>query len=372
METRKIKISPEVLRLDLSGITYSGESFGYYPPLKNILSGGTAGKSLLNNLSIPILFTQDYQDIGYYSPFDGFLSHCNEQLNFTFEKGSGAREIKIYNTSDTKLKYIKNTTFTISWGDGTAAQTFTEIFPTPKTHTYTSDGTYTISLSGLNNIGIFVIRKKITIPFNKVVPLTPFGTVNFTNPNPIGSWSATPTSQNYIYPFDSGNTIDDQLFFQNTFTTANNLPIPFIVSGYTNSRLNELFIYGPNKLSSTNNIFPTIFLKDGTTGKTISTSSSYTSYTINTMTYYDYPNGVSIFMVESSGITRDMIVQSAITKFDYLLNIINDTEIQSNVFIERGKNSGTENFRRLGEVGSTGELETYGYNFFDVRFFNDI
>jgi hypothetical protein len=67
-----------------------------------------------------------------------------------------------------------------------------------------------------------------------------------------------------------------------------------------------------------------------------------------------------------------MLTATTITKMEYLMNVIEQPEIQSNVFIERGKNSGMENFRRIGEVGNTGSLSNYGYKFFDVRNYNEI
>ena len=92
----------------------------------------------------------------------------------------------------------------------------------------------------------------------------------------------------------------------------------------------------------------------------------YTAYTINEMTYYDYKDGTTIFIVESSGITSDWLVSSAITKNEALLNIIDAPELQSNVFIERGKISGLESVERLGEVDNIGDLVRYGYKFFKI------
>jgi hypothetical protein len=54
------------------------------------------------------------------------------------------------------------------------------------------------------------------------------------------------------------------------------------------------------------------------------------------------------------------------------MNIIEEPEIQTNVFIERGKNSGLESFRRIGEVSNIVSLENYGYGFFGLRNYNDI
>jgi hypothetical protein len=67
-----------------------------------------------------------------------------------------------------------------------------------------------------------------------------------------------------------------------------------------------------------------------------------------------------------------MVSTSGITKFEYLMNIIEQPIIQNSVFIERGKNSALENFRRIGEVTSTGGLVRYGYSYFDVRNYNDV
>ena len=58
---------------------------------------------------------------------------------------------------------------------------------------------------------------------------------------------------------------------------------------------------------------------------------------------------------------------SAITKNEALINVIDQPEIVSNVFIERGKNSPLEYIMRLGEVDSVGDLEKYGYKFFIIE-----
>jgi hypothetical protein len=46
--------------------------------------------------------------------------------------------------------------------------------------------------------------------------------------------------------------------------------------------------------------------------------------------------------------------------------MVNATEIQSNVFIDRGRLSGTESFLRLGEVDNLGDLIKYGYGYFKI------
>ena len=71
-------------------------------------------------------------------------------------------------------------------------------------------------------------------------------------------------------------------------------------------------------------------------------------------------------MVKSSGLTSDMLICSAITKNEVLLNVIDEAEVQSEIFIERGKNSAYERIQRIGEVDNLGDLTKYGYYFFNV------
>ena len=48
------------------------------------------------------------------------------------------------------------------------------------------------------------------------------------------------------------------------------------------------------------------------------------------------------------------------------MNMVEQPQIQSNVFIERGKSSGLESLRRIGEVDSIRDLERYGYKYFNI------
>jgi hypothetical protein len=90
----------------------------------------------------------------------------------------------------------------------------------------------------------------------------------------------------------------------------------------------------------------------------------YTGYTINGVDYYDFSDGTTVFVV--SGVTPIDTVCEPIVKNEALLNVIDEPEVQSNVFIERGKVSGLESMERLGEVDNLGDLEKYGYKFFNI------
>jgi hypothetical protein len=470
METFKIKISPEVLRNELTTQTYSGNTFGYYSGLSYVLSSGTvnlgtwnvgppetAGNlisfgfepiegetpiiwicktgstgynwssylinvntgstvtftnengekvnylvrqpvtdapnflylflqltgntltmpvgsqinlsitqpntSQLIDLSIPILLKQDYEDIGYYSPFDGYISQLFEDVNFTFTASTETPfDVLIYNTSKSGTTYLQNATYIIDWGDSTPIENVEVYIPESVPHSYVDVGIntgYTISLTGYTTIGSYVIRKNIKIPFVDIPNTNPYGTISFVSNN--NSWSATPSSQNFIGIMDSENTIEAQ-------SSWNFVDVPYIVSGFTQSRLEELKVYGINPY--VNDLV--INLPDGTTGIVNSQSPEYTAYTINDQSYIDFSAGTSVFLAQSYGLWEVNLTATTITKLEYLMNVIEQPIIQSNVFIERGKISGMENFRRIGEVNNTGSLRTYGYKFFDVRNYNDI
>ena len=78
------KISPEVIQGDLFTVNYSGTPVGVYSAMTQVLSGNTAGTSLLTGLTIPILITETALDCGYYSPFDGAVIQKDVVTNFIF------------------------------------------------------------------------------------------------------------------------------------------------------------------------------------------------------------------------------------------------------------------------------------------------
>jgi hypothetical protein len=161
----------------------------------------------------------------------------------------------------------------------------------------------------------------------------------------------------FIYSGDS--TCDTTLTSITDFTT-----VPITITGYTQSSLNDLKQYGqtPFKLDT---------IVTGTSGN-IGVYSGLTNdglgimYSVNGVDYVDYQDGTTIFMVKSSGLTSDMLICSAITKNEVLLNVIDEAEVQSEIFIERGKQSSLERVERLGEVDNIGDLTKYGYKFFNI------
>ena len=92
----------------------------------------------------------------------------------------------------------------------------------------------------------------------------------------------------------------------------------------------------------------------------------YTAYTITNVNYYDYSDGTTIFFQQSSGLTSNNLTSVPITKDEVLLKVIDQAQVQTDVFVERGKNSAYERVQRLGEIDNLGDMINYGYNFFNV------
>ncbi len=75
----------------------------------------------------------------------------------------------------------------------------------------------------------------------------------------------------------------------------------------------------------------------------------------------------AFFFQESSGFTDSNLTAVPITKLESLLKVMDQPQIQTDVFLERGKNSAYERVQRLGEVDNLGDLLNYGYGFFNVQ-----
>jgi hypothetical protein len=388
MEDRNyhIKISPEVILGDVFKVPYfAGQLTTYndyqlccktyqsavvsnitgdtyvYSSMTDILSGGTNGASLLTGLTIPILLTENTIDIGYYSVFDGMIEQKEVMTNFIFSSTTNnPQKVYFYNTSDTEFKkYLEFSTYTLDWGDPNDPGIIT-LSPstTVYDHTYSDPSPpsgYTISMAGMSPWGSNVVKKTVHLPYSDVTILNPKGTATFTPAG--GSWAGTSLMYDFIYSGDS--TCDTTLTSITDFTT-----VPITITGYTQSSLNDLKQYGqtPFKL----NIVVTgtsgnVGIYKGPTGDGLGVR-----YEVNGIDYVDYEDGTTIFMVKSSGLTSDMLVCSAITKNEVLLNVIDEAEVQSEIFIERGKQSSLERVERLGEVDNIGDLTKYGYKFFNI------
>jgi hypothetical protein len=375
-----IRISPEVINNKFLQVIWSGDGYSInvaqnpccdeeippitgvttgntfvYVPMPDLLSGGTNGNSLLD-ITVPIFLSENTVDVGYYNVFDGFLLQKDTMLNFLFSATtSNPYTYNIYNTSEVDIKnYLSFSSYIIDWGDGSSPQTITDTAPTPYTHDYAGSGTYNITMSGLSPWGYNIITKKINIPFTDIVIDNPNGEAFFVPAS--GNWSGIPISYDYIYHYDEE--------CNETIPCCEFTTIPFLVTGYTKSSISDLQQYGVNKYV----IDRPVSGASGSLGfyRGVGPNGIYTAYTINDIDYYDYSDGTTLFVVNSSGCTSENLVCSAITKNEVLMNVISEAEVQSNIFIERGKNSALEMIERLGEISSVGDLEEYGYKFYNI------
>ena len=350
-----IKISPESISNDVIEETLSGNTFGVYTAMTSILSGGTNGSSLLTGLTIPILFKQTYEDLGYFTPFDGYILQKNVVASFiTSGDPTNQWTIKLFNTSNEFKKFTKLSDYEVDWGDGTNG-TLNNFSPNYLSHTYTNTPeNYIITITQRNPWGLTTIRKPVYLPVTGATITNPEGNITFTPQG--GSWSGIPLNYDFIFTGDSQNTVQQQT--SNNFTT-----VPFVITGFTTSKLRELRQYGQSPY-----IVGFTVSKNGQPfGQVNQITTGYTSYTINGVDYFDYPDGTTLYIAESSGFTNNNITQTPITKQEVLLNVVGPPEIQSEIFIERGKMSAFEPLQRLGEVDNVGDLEKYGYQYFKIN-----
>lgn len=380
----KFKISPENIKGDLIYVPFTGETdittyvdpccpitaqtittltgtTGYYLPMNLVLSGGTNGSSLLECLSINLFFQQTAIDIGYYSVFDGAVIQKDVITNFIITADTTTNPLgytfSFYNTSNTELiKFLSLIAFTVDWGDG-FTQPITSALPL--LHTYPAgNNVYTVKLTANSPWGISYVEKDVVVPFTGTTIPNQNGTAVFV---PAGICSGTPISYDFIFSGDSNWDIND--FYSYNYTT-----IPFLVSGYTTSTLNDLQQYGP-----VTNLIGGKFVYGPVTGGTgvvgeflgVAPNGEYTAYTIDNVVYYDYPD-YTIYLVQSSGLTQNDLILSAITKNEALLNVVDEPQVITDVYVERGKYAPLESIMRLGEVDNLGDLEKYGYKFFNV------
>jgi hypothetical protein len=337
------------------GPSYTGETTGVYSGMTQVLTAGPNGSSILSGITITILFRQTAVDVGYFSPFDGAVLQKDVVANFIFSSTTANPYVyNVYNTSSEFQKFLDLSSYKVSWGDGTPLQTISSYTPNSIVHTYpVAIAQYTITLEQTNPWGITRVSKTITTPFSDVVINNPNGEAFFI---PVGgNWIETPISYNYIFSGDAVNEVSAQT--SNNFTT-----VPFTVSGLTKSKLNELAMYGPNKFQ----VGVPVIANGQIWGAISDINLVYTAYTITNVNYYDYSDGTTIFFQQSSGLTSNNLSAVPITKDEVLLKVIDQAQVQTDVFVERGKNSAYERVQRLGEVDNLGDMINYGYGFFNV------
>lgn len=352
----KIQIGPQVLDTLIHYVDYSGDTVGYYSSVTAMMSGGTSGTSLFTGMTIPVLLTQTAVDCGFYSVFDGNLLQQDAVTNFLFSATtSNPYTYFFYNTSQNGLRsFIENSSYSVDWGDG-SSQTISTFYPEPISHEYPeSPAFYTITLTQNNQWGTISVEKQIQVPYTTAYDPDPTGIAYFTSN--VGSWSATPISYAFVFSGDAENSIEAQ-------STKLTNGIPNIVSGSSKSELNSLRLYGPQPFLEN---VPVI--KNGTEyGSVTEITPGYTAYTIQGTNYIDYIDGTTIYVTASSGLTSDWLQARPIVKDELLLKTWGEPVVSSSIIVDRGKSSPFQTILRIAEVDNVGDLEKYGYGFFNVK-----
>lgn len=250
--------------------------------------------------------------------------------------------IKIYNTLNTnKLKTLIDSVFTISWGDGSySGLTMPTVYDSDlpyASHTYSGSGVYDIEITVNSPWRVEKLKRSIKIPLEDYDFPQDLGRLCFTVPYSDPTYYQ---SQMYLEDYRelTGNT---------SGTT-----ISFI--GVGKSRLDELRYYGSSTSYS---------------GITFGTTSlgTYTGYTIDGLYYMDYADSITYITGDTSTYYTDEIYQGMITRNEHLIGFIDEPQIYSDIFVERGKQGVMERNLRLGEIDSTGEMDIYGSGYFKVR-----
>ena len=305
-----------------------------------IIITGTTG----NTFNIPIFLNQDIQELGVMVGFDGDISQNEQLCNFTYSGYSNS--VTVYNTVNTNLlSNLINAIYNVDWGDGSPYDTLGmpgisfDGNPLPYiTHTYSTNGNYTITVTINSPWDTSVVEKNIVIPFTQTYGYpTDFGTLTFTVP-----YTNPPVLQSQTY-------IED-------YTTLTGDTNPTIINfvGIGKSRIDEVKNYGISNTYS---------------GLTI--TDQYTGYTIDDLFYMDFSDGFTQITGTTSGNTitfyQDEIYNGMITRNEHFIGFIDDPQIYSDIFVERGKLGVLENNLRLCEITSTGELDVYGGGFFKIK-----
>ena len=252
----------------------------------------------LTGITIPILLTQDFNDIGVYTPFDGLAIQRDVLVNFVYTGNNNT--ITVFNTSDVEFKkFLRVAPYNVDWGDGNTSQ-LTPPLQTTASHLYPTPSTgYTITLSQINPWGTTFISKTIPIPyFNTPTIPNPFGNFSLLAPNigdPIGCDAVT---QDWIFWGDSNPDVWDTL-------SSNWVETPFAVTGHSyTSQLKVLKQYGPNPYPPTGSV---VNVGLSGTGVITTISSWYTAYTLNEINYIDYSGGTTAYSAMSRGLDHTNI-----------------------------------------------------------------
>ena len=306
---------------------------------------------------ISIFLSQDFNDIGHYSVWDGNISQQEVFANFTFSGvSSGGMDILVSNSTDFGYyEQLQQSPYTIDWGEnlpGSIVQLM--YFPnltTQSLYTYSTPGQYRVTITQNSPWGPVSTVKIITVPL-ETYPVMAGSPISLTDPtlqmdqaspltgppiydifgNTVGfSGSSTGYFNDYPnMPLDSATHINQ--YSGMTFGPGSQGGLPcFTVSGITNSILGNFQTYTslntPNLPPGYNEgvVVPiggdvvdpiTNGFLTGVYGVITDAEPTFTAYTISSaanssgtaadgdtpINFWDFTNGITIFEATSCGL----------------------------------------------------------------------
>jgi hypothetical protein len=278
---------------------------------------------------IPVFLECDVDELGVMVGFDGEVEQIEQLCNFTYTASN--LTLTVYNSTNTnKINKVIDAEFEINWGDSSTGTTIGIL--ESKTHTYSSSGETTVTITMVSPWGTFTTQKNISLPLKQSNP-SDLGSIEFTIPYDGGTYT-----QNYQNDYEY-----DATSFTGTTT--------FFALG--KSRIVEKQIYGGGYTGTT-------------TGTTTISGESY-QYTLDSLNYLDLSDGSTYISGNTNNFISEEEFTKKLTRNEHYLGFINEPLIYSDIFVERGKMGVSEFNLRLGEIDNIGELEIYGNGFFSVK-----
>lgn len=308
--------------------------------------------------NIPMFLESTVDEMGVMVGFDGDIEQIEQLCNFSYTGTTGNTTITVYNTvNPDKLRQIVEQTYTIDWGDGNSSGLTVNSgvvgtnFPSVS-HTYSTASGYTITITLAAPWVTQKISKQVVVPFNFNVN-SYLGTFTYTGTS-LPYYNSNPTEY-YLQSGRTQNYLNDLEYNPTTGHTT------FTYLGIGGSRIQEKRNYG----STTYNITTGTDANGSYSGYSFTYTGNTTGTTV--VQYRDYSDGTTLITGNTTGFTKEEIINKMITRNEHFLGFIDSPTIFSDLFVERGKQGVMEKTFRLSEIDNIGELDVYGNGYFKVR-----
>lgn len=270
-----------------------------------------------------ISLSNEFDALGSFQSFDGNILSEQNNIDVLYTGFTNNNIITIFFKGDQKqIDYLNQ--IKIDWGDGneTSVTNLNQV-----THQYSVSGEYYVNCHVIMDFGEYLHNKKITVPL-----------------------------MNNDYHFDTvtlnnGITMTYDGEFE---TSTHSGGVNFKFAGIGSSRLEELRKYGTDEyINTTTGTNP-----DGTT---------WIRYVLDNLTYEDSSDGITTIIGFTGDFQDETYKDMMLTRNEHFLGFIDGPIIQSNVNIDRGRQSVVEQNLRLCEIDNIGELIVYGNGFFKIK-----